>query len=122
MQCGYLDTVALLDHLRGFFLDQACFINTQIDLDELRIDSEFIEWHGHTAKKVIFCDGYHLQHNQWFSWLPLQPVQGEILTLKTNSSMPNEIIQVGNGNPLMKSLTTRPQLNCLGLAVSISLN
>lgn len=95
MQCGYLDTVALLDHLHSFFLDQACFINTQVDLGELRIDSEFIEWHGHTAKKVVFCDGYHLQHNKWFSWLPLQPVQGEILTLKTNSSMPNKIIQFG---------------------------
>lgn len=94
-QCAYLDTVVLLDHLRDFFLHQGCFIKAQMDLSELNISSSFVEWHGHTADKIIFCDGYHLQYNPWFSWLPLQPVQGDILTLKTDQPLPNEIVQFG---------------------------
>ena len=94
-QCGYLDTVALLDNLRSFFLEQGCFIKEQVNLDELEIGAPFVEWHGYTADKVIFCEGYHLQHNKWFSWLPLQPVQGEILTLQSDVPIPEEIIQFG---------------------------
>ena len=94
-QCGYLDTVALLDNLRNFFQNQGCFINDQIDLDDLKIASPFIKWRRHTAEKIIFCDGHHLQHNPWFSWLPLQPVQGEILTLEIDTPIPNEIVQFG---------------------------
>lgn len=95
-QCGYLDTVALLDHLRHFFLDQQCFINQHMDLDDLKISPAFIEWQGHLAKKVIFCDGHHLRHNKWFSWLPLQPVQGEVLTLQSQQPVFDEIVQFGN--------------------------
>lgn len=94
-KCGYLDTIALLDHLRRFFEDQGCFINEQVDLDELKINSSFIDWRGHTANKIIFCDGHHLQRNKWFSWLPLQPVQGEILTLQSTAPIPDEVVQFG---------------------------
>lgn len=94
-QCGYLDTVALLDTLRDFFQAKGCFINEHINLGDVKIDTHGVEWRGHRANKVIFCDGHHLQYNKWFSWLPLQPVQGDILTLATDAPMPKEIVQFG---------------------------
>lgn len=94
-QCGYLDTIALLDSLRQFFIEQGCFISKQVDHSTLKIGSTSIEWQRHIAGKVVFCDGYHLQHNPWFSWLPLQPAQGDILTLKSNTNIPDDVIQFG---------------------------
>jgi len=94
-QCAYLNTIPLLDKLRQFFINKNAFINAQVNLNELNIGNDSIEWQGHKASKVIFCDGYHLQNNPWFSWLPLQPVQGEILTLETDQALPEEIIQFG---------------------------
>ncbi len=94
-QCGYLDTVALLDTLRDYFKAKNCFINNHVSLDDVKIDAADVEWRDYRAKKIIFSDGHHLLRNKWFSWLPLQPVQGEILTMATDTSIPNEIVQFG---------------------------
>ncbi len=94
-QCGYLDTVSLLDRLRAFFVEQGCFINSEVDLDELKIAEQAVQWLDCSIDKVVFCDGYQLQSNRWFSWLPLQPVQGEIFTLETDQQLPKEIVQFG---------------------------
>ncbi|RLA17766.1 MAG: FAD-dependent oxidoreductase, partial [Gammaproteobacteria bacterium] len=94
-QCGYLNTVSLLDKLRHFFEERDSFINGTVDLGALKIDEQPVEWREYQVDKVIFCDGYHLQKNRWFSWLPLQPAQGEIFTLETDQSLPEEIVQFG---------------------------
>ena len=94
-QCSYLSTVPLLDKLRQFFMAKGSFIKAQLNLDELNLESNCVKWRKYKATKLIFCDGHHLQNNPWFSWLPLQPVQGEILTMETKHPLPEEIIQFG---------------------------
>ena len=94
-QCGYLDTVSLLDKLRCFLLEKNSFVKAELNLNDLKIRRDSVEWKGYQAEKAVFCDGYHLQNNPWFSWLPLQPVQGEIITLETDQTLPEEIIQFG---------------------------
>ena len=94
-QCGYLDTVLLLDTLREYFQDNGCFIKQHLNIDELTIVESSVQWKNYDAKKVIFCDGFNLQNNHWFSWLPLQPAQGEIFTLQTKKLLPKEIVQFG---------------------------
>ncbi|MBV1951699.1 MAG: FAD-binding oxidoreductase [Cycloclasticus sp.] len=94
-QCAYLDTVPLLDQLRHFFLQQGCFISSKIDPKALTLTRNAIEWGDYQISKVIFCDGYQLKDNPWFSWLPLQPAQGEIFTLETDQPLPKEMVQFG---------------------------
>jgi len=94
-QCAYLDTVSLLDHLRQFFQQQDCFIRSQLEPTALKLTANTVEWDNYTIDKVIFCDGYQLKDNPWFSWLPLQPAQGEIFTLETNQTLPQEMVQFG---------------------------
>lgn len=94
-QCGYLDTTLLLDKLRHFFEAQGCFIKAEIEIEALKIATDLAEWRDYKADNVIFCDGYQLQNNKWFSWLPLQPAQGEIFTLETREPLPDEIVQFG---------------------------
>ena len=91
-QCGHLDTVLLLDTLRAYFQEQGCFTEQHLNIDELTMADSSIHWKGYTAKKIIFCDGFNLQNNHWFSWLPLQPAQGEIFTLETKQPLPKEIV------------------------------
>jgi len=94
-QCAYLSTVSLLDNLRQFFIQKDSFIKAQFNPNELHIARNHIEWREYKAAKLIFCDGHQLQNNPWFSSLPLQPVQGEILTMETDQHLPEEIIQFG---------------------------
>lgn len=93
--CGYLDTVSLLDQLREFFVDKGCFVKGRVDLNGLVDDGLPIHWQGYTVDKLVFCDGYQLQNNHWFSWLPLQAVQGEVFTLKTDQPLPKQMVQFG---------------------------
>jgi glycine/D-amino acid oxidase-like deaminating enzyme len=48
------------------------------------------------TKWIVFCEGFRCNTNPWFSWLPLQPAKGEILTLKICRGMPEQIINFGN--------------------------
>lgn len=93
--CGYLDTALLLDSLRDYFQAKGCFSKQQLKIDELTIHNSGIQWKEYTIKQLIFCNGFQLQNNPWFSWLPLQPAQGEIFTLKTIKQLPEEIVQFG---------------------------
>lgn len=94
-KCGYLDTVLLLDTLRGYFQEKVFFTKQHLNTGELVMGKSSVQWKGFAAKKLIFCDGFQLQHNPWFSWLPLQPAQGEIFTLRASKSIPDEIVQFG---------------------------
>ena len=93
--CGYLDTVLLLDKLRDYFQKKGCFTQQHLHSDEVTMGESSVQWKGYHARKVIFCDGFNLQNNHWFSWLPLQPAQGEIFTLQTKNLLPKEIVQFG---------------------------
>jgi len=94
-QCGYLDTVLLLDTLRAYFQAQGCFTEQHLNIDELTMADSSIHWKGYNAKKIIFCDGFNLQNNHWFSWLPLQSAQGEIFTFETKLPLPKEVVHFG---------------------------
>jgi hypothetical protein len=47
-----------------------------------------INWQDISAKKIIFCEGYHAIHNPWFNYLPFQLAKGEILTLTAKQILP----------------------------------
>lgn len=94
-QCGHLDTVLLLDTLRKYFKQKDCFVNAALYSDELTLSATHVSWGNYKVNTVVFCNGYELQKNKWFSWLPMYAVQGEVLTLETSALIPEQIIQFG---------------------------
>ena len=97
---GYLLTQPLLACLKQFFIQRNSYQASNFDYKQLhssgdkticKIDNNRVE-----AKRVIFCEGYQCTNNPWFSWLPLQPAKGEILTLKTSTGTPEQILNFGN--------------------------
>lgn len=47
-------------------------------------------------KKIIFCEGWKVLENPFFNWLPYRPAKGEIITLKTNLPLGENIVHRGN--------------------------
>ncbi len=109
-QTGYLDTNLLLNTLHAEFLNQGILYETSLDYDDLTIKPDGVLWQAHheqtdqskkashqtiQAKTIVFCEGWRGQDNPWFDWLPFQPVKGEILTLSSNSDLPQYIINRG---------------------------
>jgi len=94
-QTGYLLTRPLLDCLKTFLISKNSYRLADFDFDEIKL-SPILQWRDTFPKQIIFCEGYQAIKNPWFSWLPFQPVKGEILTLNHPTVLPDKIINYGN--------------------------
>ncbi|MEM8549571.1 MAG: FAD-dependent oxidoreductase [Verrucomicrobiota bacterium] len=95
IQGGRVDTTALLQITRAYFEAEGLLVAGSLDYDELRIEPSQLRWQGERYDKVIFCDGMQVLHNPFFAPLKTDPVKGEILSLKSNTSLPHEILNKG---------------------------
>lgn len=95
-QTGFLSTAPLLDCLKQYFIANGCYLQSRFDYQQLETGDRQLHWRQYQANNIIFCEGYRIRDNPWFSWLPLQPVKGEILTLETMENLPETILNFGN--------------------------
>ncbi len=93
-QTGYLLTAPLLAALKMFFIAQNCYHLADIDYRDIQIGNA-IQWRNIQTSQLVFCEGYRISHNPWFSWVPFQSVKGEILTLGNQFSLPDAILNTG---------------------------
>lgn len=94
-QTGYLLTRPLLHCLKDFFSAR----NSYLCLDFCYQDIQFtprLRWQQFYPQKIIFCEGHLATKNPWFSWLPLQPCKGEILTLQAQTALPGNLLNNGH--------------------------
>jgi len=94
-QTGYLNTQALLTCLKDFFITRGCYRQATVDYQAISL-TPAPHWQDLSPQRIIFCEGYHALHNPWFSWLPFQPVKGEILTIRYTAPLPDLIINKGH--------------------------
>jgi len=94
-QTGYLLTRPLLSCLKDFFIAENCYRLAAVDYRDIQMLPS-LRWQDVFPKQIIFCEGHHATKNPWFSWLPFQPVKGEILTLEHQSQLPDKILNFGN--------------------------
>ncbi len=93
-QTAYLSVAMLLSSIRQWLLELSVFIETEFYYQDLQIGALF-RWRDCTADRVIFCEGARISQNPWFNTLPMQPTQGEILTLRTEEKLPTWIVNAG---------------------------
>lgn len=79
---GWVDLKVMLNAFRDYFLAQ----NILFETNEFPRISEDI---------TIFCEGYHGKFNPYFSYLPFNPVKGEVLDIEIKNLDILEIINQG---------------------------
>jgi glycine oxidase len=84
-QCGYLDTVKFTAAVREYIQAQATLVVESFDENRLSLTDESVQYKEYRAAKIIFCQGVDAVSGKLFSWLPIRPLKGETLTIKTNS-------------------------------------
>jgi glycine/D-amino acid oxidase-like deaminating enzyme len=94
-QTSFLQTKPLLAELQKHFVQSNNYIKTQFDYQDIALSKQKIVWQNIEVQKIIFCEGYQGQTNPWFSWLPFQPVKGEILTVASSSELPDHLLNYG---------------------------
>ncbi len=95
MQTGYLLTRSLLASLKNFFIEKSCYRQIRLDYRDIQFQHR-LRWRDLCPEQIIFCEGFQVNHNPWFSWLPLRPVKGEILTLERPIGLPDQLINYGH--------------------------
>jgi glycine/D-amino acid oxidase-like deaminating enzyme len=90
-----LMTRPLLSHLREFLQVHQAYLQDFFDYAEIHVDGG-PSWRDIKFRQLIFCEGFRMRDNPWFSWLPLQPVKGEILTLSHGLAIPDRILNDGH--------------------------
>ncbi|QOI97109.1 MAG: FAD-binding oxidoreductase [Flammeovirgaceae bacterium] len=86
-QCGYLDTVKFLEAVRKLIVQQGTFLEDFFNEAELVICPDGVTYRNLKAARVIFCQGIAVNQNRFFSWLPIQPLKGEVLQLETDEEV-----------------------------------
>ncbi len=94
-QTGYLLTRSLLECLKQYFISENSYRQGDIDYRDFELFPT-LRWQYIYPKQIIFCEGFWGTLNPWFSWLPFQPVKGEILTLQHDAELPDKILSYGN--------------------------
>jgi glycine/D-amino acid oxidase-like deaminating enzyme len=103
-ETGYLDTQAFLQSCREWLQKIDSLEENTIDLGDLKINEDSINWKKYKAAKIIFCEGYRGAENPWFKTLPWNLAKGEVLTFHSPELKLEKlynrnlyIVPVGNG-------------------------
>ncbi len=77
---------AFVVHPTGFLVaakqimtEKGSILTESFDYSQL----EGTSYKGEHFDEVIFCEGYHGMNNPWFSFLPINPTKGEVLTVRS---------------------------------------
>ena len=92
---GQLEVPTFIRCVRNILTATGRLVESEFDYHELRFSKRAVTWRDHTAKTVIFCEGYKLSGNPFFKSIRLNPAKGEMLTLRAPAFRDDRIIQRG---------------------------
>lgn len=81
-QCGYLNTLTFSKAVRTCLINHGSLLEETLDEGHLSHDPNGVMYKNWSARKIIFCTGEYIG-NTCFSWIPIQFLKGEIITIKT---------------------------------------
>lgn len=77
---GWVDLPVLSAAARDYFARSGRLETTTLEHAAVRPEVGGVRWGGHTARRMIFCEGAAVRSNPWFGHLAWQPAKGEFVT------------------------------------------
>lgn len=93
---GYVDLPTLLIDIQNWLQQQQALLTRSIDYSHIQVLPEQVMYQQEAARHLIFCEGYRIQSNPWFNYLPIQADKGEILTLHSDQIISPHIINAAH--------------------------
>lgn len=90
---GQLQTGVFLNALKSYFKEKKCYQEEKFDYEKLSIEHGKVVYKNLKARQVIFCEGYQVKDNPYFSYLPFDPAKGEVLLVRFPNHSPKSIIK-----------------------------
>jgi glycine/D-amino acid oxidase-like deaminating enzyme len=92
---GWLDVPLFLEKSKEFFLEKKLLLQQHFNYADIIHSENQLSYKEITAKGIVFCEGYQMINNPYFSELPLIPTKGEVLTLEVKRFNPNCTLNKG---------------------------
>ncbi len=81
-QGGNLDTIAYLGAVRDLVHNKGILLEEEFDESSLTPGGQEIRYKDYRSDHIIFCQG--LQAVEWFKWVPILPLKGETIRIRTD--------------------------------------
>ena len=85
-QCGYLDTTRYIRAVESWITHEQTMLHETLDPGKLTVTENSVAYGPYEARNIIFCHG--VQANPFFSWLPIRPLKGETIRIRTERTDP----------------------------------
>lgn len=78
-KAGWLDVPLMLSKIKEKLIFWEAYKASKFVHEDLVVEESGFRYKNIFAEKIIFCEGFYVAHNPFFSWLPFNPVKGETL-------------------------------------------
>ncbi|MEN1785975.1 MAG: FAD-dependent oxidoreductase [Bacteroidota bacterium] len=82
LHTGRIATQTLLTHYQDYLKQHQRLIVARFDHQHLQLQNNGVNYNGIQARKLVFAQGFGLNKNPWFNYLPLNGTKGELLTIE----------------------------------------
>jgi len=92
---GNVQTAKFIEGFKNYFKKEKILLEEIFEYDALKIFDSQVNYKNIRAKRIIFCDGWKVMKNPYFSYLPFRPAKGELLKIKIPDFSTDKIIHKG---------------------------
>lgn len=103
LQSAYIDTSVFLNAAAAHLSEKGRLIEASFSHDEIQLTPEGLIYQGKNYDTLIFCEGFFVHRNPYFSFLPFAPVKGDVLTVSIEGYKYDKILN--------KNFFLLPQVN-----------
>ncbi|WP_109302548.1 FAD-binding oxidoreductase [Aquimarina sp. AU474] len=90
---GRIDIKNMLSCYLNYLDKKDCLVNESFDHEQLIITDNFVSYKGQEAKNILFSEGFGVQNNPFFKYLPLVGNKGEYLVISSPKLQLNEAVK-----------------------------
>ena len=78
---GRIDVNSLINDYRAFLLRRKILREEKFLYDQIEFEVNDVLYKDVKAKRIVFCEGYGIKQNPYFSSLPMKEAMGELITI-----------------------------------------
>lgn len=93
LDTGRVFTEKLLHLYQKQLTQEGIFFPQKFNHNSLEIRENGVHYQGISARKIVFCEGFGVTENPFFSYLPLRGCKGELLSFSADDLQLSEVIK-----------------------------